>query len=151
MTVMLHPNREEPQRFRVWDRELGVQAYFSFKKYGKEKAEKLANEMQKDIDKRKKARRLQEELGINKLFDVEGKVKGLRRKVRNRDGRKTYEFLSIQVVVAPKTQRTKEISLNCRTFDDAWEMAKKTLLEFHSIQSNFEIQQGFKNAKRHYW
>lgn len=148
---MLHPNREEPQRFRVWDRELGVQAYFSFKKYGKDKAEKMARELQKDLDKRKRARRLQEELGINRLFDSEGRVRGLRRKVRNRDGRKTYEFLSIQVVVAPKTQRTKEISLNCRSFDEAWELVKETLLEFHGLKSNYEIQQGFKKARRFYW
>ena len=111
----------------------------------------MARELQKDLDKRKRARRLQEELGINRLFDSEGRVRGLRRKVRNRDGRKTYEFLSIQVVVAPKTQRTKEISLNCRSFDEAWELVKETLLEFHGLKSNYEIQQGFKKARRFYW
>ena len=151
MTVMLHPTRDKPERYRVLDKEFGIQEYFSFSKYGRSQAEKLAKELQKEIDRRKHMRALQAQLGINRLFTEDGKIRGLKRKSRKRAQRKEYEFLSLQVTVAPKTQRSKEISLMNRSFDEAYELVKQALLEFHNIKSTFEINRKFRAAKRFYW
>lgn len=38
---MLHPNKTEPQRYRVWDREMNIQRYFPLTKVGKQAAYEL--------------------------------------------------------------------------------------------------------------
>jgi len=151
MGVMLHPNPNRPERYRVLDKELGVQEYFSFAKYGKRKAKKMALERQAELDKQKHLARLRADLGINKLFEADGSVKGLRRKIRKRAGRKEYEFFSIQVTIAPKIQKKKEISLMNRKFDEAYELAQQALLEFHGIERTTEITIAFREAKCLYW
>ena len=151
MGVMLHPNPDRPERYRVLDKELGVQEYFSFAKYGKRKAKKMALERQAELDKQKHLARLRADLGINKLFATDGSVKGLRRKSRKRPGRKEYEFFSIQVTIAPKIQKKKEISLMNREFDEAYELVQQTLLDFHGIERTTEINIAFRDAKRLYW
>ena len=151
MGVMLHPNPNRPERYRVLDKELGVQEYFSFAKYGKRKAKKMALERQAELDKQKHLARLRADLGINKLFEADGSVKGLRRKIRQRAGRKEYEFFSIQVTIAPKIQKKKEISLMNRKFDEAYELAQQALLEFHGIERTTEITIAFREAKCLYW
>ena len=151
MTVMLHPNRTCPKRLRVYDKELGIQEYFSFAQYGEEKAWKLANERQKTIDYRKHVRKLSRELAINKLFDEEGKVIGMRRFRREREGRKPYEYLMVQATVAPGQQKKKEISLAKRDFEVAYKLAQDALMALHGIERTPEITQAFAKAKRHYW
>ncbi|MDX1694704.1 MAG: hypothetical protein R3208_13135 [Ketobacteraceae bacterium] len=151
MTVMLHPNKSNPERYRVFDRYLGIQEYFSITKLGPEKAKTLAYARQEQIDKKRKMVRLKNELGVNKLFAEDGSVKGLRRVNRVREGRKDAEYLSIQVTVAPNVQKHKEISLMNRTFDEAYQLAQQHLLELHDLERTPEITQGFKNARRFYW
>ena len=151
MTVMLHPNKKNPERYRVFDRLLGVQEYFSISKYGAEKAKKLAYERQEELDKKRKMVELKAELGINKLFADDGTVKGLRRIKRVREGRKDAEYLSIQVTVGPNTQKHKEISLMNRSFEEAYLLAQEALLELHNLERTPEITQGFKKARRFYW
>ena len=151
MGVMLHPNPEKPERYRVLDKELGVQEYFSFVRYGKLKAKKMAYARQEELDRLKHIAKLRAELGINKLFDVDGSVKGLRRKSRKREGRKEYEFFSIQVTIASKQQKKKEISLMNRSFDEAYALVQQSLLKFHNIDRTAEITRAFKEVKRLYW
>lgn len=151
MTVMLHPSKDKPERYRVFDRSLGVQEYFSIAKLGKEKAKKLAYERQKELDQKRRIAELKAELGINKLFAEDGSVKGLRRVKRVREGRKDAEYLSIQVTVAPNDQRHREISLMNRSFDEAYKMAQDALLELHGIERTPEITIAFKKARRLYW
>ncbi|MCG8669610.1 MAG: hypothetical protein MI867_09375 [Pseudomonadales bacterium] len=151
MTVMLHPNKQNPERYRVFDRLLGVQEYFSISKYGPSKAKELAYQRQEELDRKRKMVELRSELGINKIFLEDGSVKGLRRVQRVREGRKDAEFLSIQVTVAPGVQKHREISLMNREFDEAYLLAQKTLLELHEIDRTPEITQGFKEARRLYW
>lgn len=151
MTVMLHPNKENPERYRVLDKELGIQEYFSFTKYGRKKAKKLADERQAEIDKRKNAMSLRAELGINKIFAQDGSVRGLRRRIRNRENRKEQVLLSLQVTVAPNVHKSKEISLGNRTFEEAYALVQQTLIEWHDLEMTYEIKQGFIKAKRLYW
>lgn len=151
MTVMLHPNKTRPERYRVFDRYLGIQEYFSISKYGPDKARELAYARQKQIDKKRKMAALKRELGINKLFAEDGTIKGLRRVKRVREGRKDAEYLSIQVTVAPNVQKHKEISLMNRSFDEAYQLAQQHLLELHGLDRTPEITLGFKKARRFYW
>lgn len=151
MTVMLHPNKDNPERYRVFDRYLGIQEYFSIAKLGKDKARELAYARQSEIDKARKMAELKNNLGVNKLFDADGAVKGLRRVKKVRSGRKDAEYLSIQVTVAPKVQKHREISLMNRSFDEAYAMAQQILLQLHDLDRSPEIVQGFKKARRFYW
>ncbi|PIE41654.1 MAG: hypothetical protein CSA49_02370 [Gammaproteobacteria bacterium] len=151
MTVMLHPNKKNPERYRVFDRLLGVQEYFSISKLGPEKARRMAYERQKEIDRKRKMVELKAQLSINKLFLEDGSVKGLRRIKRVREGRKDAEYLSIQVTVSPGVQKHKEISLMNRDFDEAYLLAQNALLELHQIDRTPELSQAFKKARRLYW
>lgn len=151
MTVMLHPSKKNPVRYRVFDRTLGIQEYFSIAKYGKEKAELLAHERQREIDQKRRIFDLKKELGINKLFAEDGSIKGMRRVCRTREGRKDAYYLSIQVTVSSYTQKHREISLMNRSFDEAYAMAQDILLELHGLERTPELVEGFKRAKRHYW
>ncbi len=151
MTVMLHPNKSKPERYRVFDRYLGVQEYFSISKYGPDKARELAYARQQQIDKKRKMVALKRELGINKLFEEDGTIKGLRRVKRVREGRKDAEYLSIQVTVSPNVQKHKEISLMSRSFDEAYQLAQQHLLDLHGLEKTPEIALAFKKARRFYW
>lgn len=151
MTVMLHPNRVSPERLRVYDKELGIQEYFSFAKYGESKAWELAKERQKTIDYRKKVRQHTRELAVNRIFASDGRVIGLRRVSRKRDGRTPYEYLLVLVTVAPKEQKKREISLANRSFEEAYNLAQEAILEFRGIDRTPEISMKFRSAKKRYW
>lgn len=144
---MLHPNKQNPERLRVWDKEMKVQAYYALTKEGRKKAE----EHQAMLDAAKKAKALRESLPTLKLFHEDGRVKGLKRVYRKRKGRANYECLSLQVTVGPKQQKSTEILLSCRSFDEAYSMAIQWLLDAHKIPSNYEIRMKFKQARRFYW
>jgi hypothetical protein len=147
MTILLHPNKENPERYRVWDKEFKVQAYYALSKEGRKKAE----EHQALLDAAKRAKSLRENLPSLKLFHEDGRVKGLKRVYRQRKGRTSYECLSLQTTVGPKQQKSTEILLTCRTFDEAYALAIQWLLDAHKIKSNYEINTKFKKARRFYW
>jgi hypothetical protein len=69
LTVILHPNKTEPQRYRVWDREMNIQRYFPLTKAGKQ----AAYELDSKVSAAKNAKILISQLGINKLFAQKGK------------------------------------------------------------------------------
>lgn len=143
---MLHPNKINPLRYRVQVKALGINEYYSFAKYGVKKAKQLACERDAELKKQLTARRMQEDLAINKLFTPEGGVKGLRRKWSARTNRKSYECFSLYA----KHKQT-EIVLTEDNFEEAYKAAQIWLLDKHKLSSNYEIRQMFKKAKRLYW
>jgi hypothetical protein len=147
MTIMLHPNKQNPERLRVWDKEMKVQAYYALTKEGRQQAE----EHQAKLDAAKHAKALRENLPSLKLFHEDGRVKGLKRVYRERKGRTSYECLSLQATVGPKQQKSTEILLSCRSFDEAYSLAIQWLLDAHKITSTYEIRMKFKQARRYYW
>lgn len=170
MTVMAHPTKANVQRFRVQDKVLGVQEYYSVKTYGSVEAAKAAAEArQHDIDNIRSYTSQKDSLAINQLFDFEeqisvkdgklrkrsGKairVKGVRRTVGMRDilAEKYHDSLRAQITVGYKDNRRKHISVLERGFDTAWQEMIDWLLETRGIESTQEIRQEFRRLKRIY-
>lgn len=151
MAIMLHPNKENPQRYRVFDKETSTQAYYSFSKYGEKKAKQLAQEHEDRVQQKKLMRSLIANLDINKIFDDDGSVKGLRRVTRVRAGRPNKEYLTFRITVGVNEQRGTDIGLDCRSFDEAYQIVQDKILELQGIESTAEIRTAFKKAKRLYW
>lgn len=139
---MLHPNKIEPKRYRVFDRETRTQKYFPLTEEGKKEAEALASRVQET----KHYKKLQRDLGINKLFTDDGKIAGMDRKFRARKGYKPYEYFSLYAC-----RKQTEITIDCRDFDDAYNMAIDWLIKQHSIEPTFEIRQRVREARRNYF
>lgn len=142
MSVLLHPNKSNPKRYRVWDRETKTQRYFPLTKEGKREAD----EFDSQVRVVKNARRLSRELGINKLFAEDGSVNGLKRIYRNRKDRKSYEALRVYA-----TGKQTEFVIDGDGFEAAFAKAINWLLEKHDTHETFEIKQKVRNAKRFYW
>lgn len=140
MTIMAHPNPENVQRYRVLDRSLGVQDYFSITQHGPDKAYRLAKEREEEIKNRRYIRSLRMKMDINKLF-TEGQLsaKGLRRYYR--EDRDTLMF-RIQLTV-DGVQKGAEVSLNNRTFLEAYSLVQKKMCELHGIVLDYEIRKIF--------
>lgn len=151
MTILAHPNKQNVQRYRVFDKALGVQEYFSISSLGKRKALKAAKERQAELDKRRDLRSIMNSMATSKLFADDGSVKGLRRKYRQRKGRTSYECLSIQVTVAENCTKGTEISLLNRSFEEAYALVQQKLCEFHGVEMDREIKKMFTDAKPKYW
>ena len=146
MGVMLHPNKKDPERYRVLVKALGVNEYFSFTKYGIKEAKRLAYERNAELEKKLHARKLMANLGINQLFSPDGGIKGLKRRWRERTGRKSYECLSLYA-----NNKQTEIVVKGKDFETAYISAQNWLLSNLNIESTFEIRQMFKEAKPQYW
>ena len=94
---------------------------------------------------------MKKELGINKIFNADGSIKHFCRSSRNRPGRKISKFLFIQVTTPDGNRLQREITLNNRDFDEAYEIAQHKLVELHGLTMTHEIRKGFKQAKCLYW
>lgn len=141
MAVLLHPNKANPERYRVWDRETKTQEYFPLTTAGKREAEKLDAK----VAAAKRAKKLSRDLGINKLFAVDGSVKGMKRVERKRSDRPDYECLKLYAC-----RKQTELTIGVRGFDETYQAAIDWLLDQHGIESTYEIRSMFKGAKRHY-
>ncbi len=146
MSIHLHPNRENPTCYRVYRKIDGkeYQYYFSFS-VGRKNAKKLASEVDAKLDQQVQAMRLRKELPVNKLFDDAGKVRGIRRAKRVRDGRNASELL----IARPPGMPAKEISMNCRTFAEAYDMAVQYILDKTNIEPTSELNDMFMKSKRY--
>jgi len=144
MSIMLHPSKTSPKRFRVQDKILGIQKYFSLDK--KDEANQF---WQKCLEKRQ-YRRLRQELPINVLFKDDGSVKGLKRKVRNRSNRPPYECFEIQVNTSEGQKKT-EIMLANKNFNEVYKQAQDKMLALLNIDRTYEITKMFNDTKRLYW
>jgi len=150
MTVMLHPNKVNPERYRVLEKGLGINEYFSFAKYGRTKAKKLAEERQAELDKKKHARDLRSNLYINRVFNEDGTIKGVHKRFRKRKDRQDYECFSVQIAVGQGKQKSTEVIIGAN-FESSYEKLVKKVLELHGINSSLELKQLFRKAKRHYF
>jgi hypothetical protein len=144
MSIMLHPSKTTPKRFRVQDKVLGIQKYFSLNK--KREADLFWQEC---LEKRK-YRNLRQELPINQIFNKDGSVKGLKRKVRNRSDRPSYECFEIQLSTTSGQKKT-EITLTHKQFEVAYKQAQDKILSMLVIDRTYEITKMFNETKRLYW
>lgn len=144
MNIMLHPSKAEPKRFRVQDKILGVQKYFSLN----DKA--AADKFWQECMQKRKYRALRLELPINQVFNDDGSVKGLQRKIRNRSDRPSYECFEIQLSTS-KGQKKTEITLANKTFEYAYKQAQDKILAMLNIERTYEITKMFNETKRLYW
>ena len=149
--VMAHPNKNNKQRYRVYDRELRVNEYISIARHGEEKAHKIANDLAEKFNKKKKNMALRRELSINQIFNSDGTVKGLKRISAKRNDRKTYDYLKLGITIGHKKHYYREWSLRKRKFEDAYKLVQDAILEARKIDRTPEISMMFKKAKRHYW
>ncbi|CAA0091787.1 Uncharacterised protein [BD1-7 clade bacterium] len=142
MTVMLHPNKTEPKRYRVFDRETGTQKYFPLTTDGRQAAEALAGKVKEN----KRFKQLQRDLGINKMFRDDGLIRGMDRKYRARKGYKPYEYFSLYA-----NRKQTEITIDCRGFDDAYNLAVDWLMEQQHIEPTHEIKLQLRKTRKLYF
>ncbi len=142
MAILLHPNKTNPQRYRVWDRETKTQKYFPLTEEGRRAAENF----EAKVAEIKKARSLSRDLSVNKLFADDGSVKGMKRVYRKRKDRPSYECLALYAC-----HKQTELIIGERGFEETYQLAIKWLLDQHKIEDRFELRKMFKEAKRRYW
>ncbi|MCW8996112.1 MAG: hypothetical protein OQK77_09905 [Psychromonas sp.] len=145
MTIMGHPTAKHPVRYRVQDKVLGVQEYFSASKYGSlEKAKIAAEKRQAELDVKRAYRSRRLDLDINKIFHGDGSVIGLKRRLKKR-GDKTVEIFAIQVGVAGKQVNT-QVTITNKTFQQAYKLAQDKILELRGIERCYEITKMFNDC-----
>jgi len=147
MTVMAHPNKQNIKRYRVQDKVLGIQEYFSISKYGN-KAKTLAEKRQKDISQKRLYRQIRMQLDINKIFHPDGTVIGLKRALKNKSGT-IKNILHIQISIKGKQKKT-DITINNKTFEQAYLKAQNKILELREIEHSPEITGMFKKVAGYY-
>jgi len=147
MTVMAHPNRQNIKRYRVQDKVLGIQEYFSIAKYGG-KARILAEKRQKEISQKRLYRQIRMQLDINKIFHPDGTVIGLKRTLKNKSG-SIKKVLQIQISVNGKQKKT-DITIDNKTFRQAYLKAQNKILEIREIEHSSEITAMFKKVSGYY-
>lgn len=140
MGLLLHPNKEDPKRYRVWDKELKIQKYYPLTPAGK----KLANKHIKQINAEKKRLAAERKTDIYLLFTGDGLVKGMKRKVRTRANRAPYECFSLYA----KKQQT-EIVIGDK-FNASYRKAFDWLLSKHKLEMTPEVKKRFNKARKFY-
>lgn len=145
MSIHLHPNKTNPTCYRVYRKIEGkeYQYYFSFS-VGKLKAKKLAKEVDSKLEQQVQAVKLQKSLPVNQLFDKDGKVKGIRQAKRIRNGSKETQLL----IARPPGKPAKEISMNCRSFNEAYQIAVDYIIQKTDIKLSPELSAMFEKSKK---
>lgn len=143
MTILAHPSKQNVKRYRVQDKVLGIQEYFSISQYG-DKAYKFAEIRQKKLDKIRMLRNIRLNLDINKIFYPDGSIIGLKRSTRNRK-QKLVEIFKIQVGISGK-QKNTDVTITNRTFQDAYNIAQKKILSLRNIKQSLEIKTKFNDC-----
>ncbi|MBA6263674.1 hypothetical protein [Colwellia sp. Bg11-12] len=147
MTVMAHPNMQNVKRYRVQDKVFGIQEYFSIAKYG-DKAKILAEKRQEEISQKRLYRQIRMQLDINKIFHPDGTVIGLKRTLKNKSG-SIKKILHIQISVNGKQKKT-DITIDNKTFEQAYLKAQNKILELRKIKHSPEITEIFKKVAGYY-
>lgn len=140
MGLLLHPNKDNPKRYRVWDKALKIQKYYPLTPAGK----KLAKQYLKEINAEKKRIAAEQKLDVNILFDENGHIKGMKRKHRIRQGRNSYDCFSLYA----KKQQT-EIIIN-DNFNACYKKAFEWLLDKHKLTITPQIKRKYNLARKHY-
>jgi len=159
MALMMHPSDESPQRYRVFDKSLNIQQYFSISKLGAERALKAAQEAEAEIQKKLKTRKLIDDLDMNRIFEFKDngkeevvKIKGTQRMVVKSNGRADRDAISIQVRIEKHLSKHITVYITAkRPFEEAYRIAQDRLLAALNIERTHELTMLFKQAKRNYW
>ncbi|EOW9487973.1 hypothetical protein ACOCGL_003439 [Vibrio cholerae] len=145
MSIMLYPNKTEPTAYRIQDKVLGVQRYFTFSRYGSDqKARQTAKAALEELQRRRRMRELRLELDANQLFYPDGRVIGLRTAKKTIKGREV-PILIAQITVDGKQIKTDRRLLN-RSFFDVYRDIQDWILTKKGIERTPEITQRFKQA-----
>lgn len=142
MSLALHPNKANPKRYRVYNKSLGVQEYFPLTKKGLAEA-KLE---EKHMRRRLEARRIAKGLAINRIFNDDGTIKGMKRTLRKRAGKPDREIFYLCV-----DQRTHTERLISDDFDKCYYSAIEWILRKKEIEMTSELKSMFRSSRRHYW
>ncbi|MEF2482200.1 hypothetical protein V4D09_02710 [Vibrio mimicus] len=130
-----HPSKNNPVRWRVQDKVLQEQKYFSFAQFGsKERAWFEAVKFSERLKMRRKARELRLSLDLNQLFDEYGRVRGVFFTKSN--GR--------VILKAQFTQAGKQVSntrtLHNRSLRDAYDELCDWLLESKDLKLTLDMK-----------
>lgn len=147
MTVMLYPTKTEPMGYRVQDKVYKINEYFPFSKFG-DSAKKKAEKRQEELNHKRKYRTMSQNLDINQIFDQDGKVIGLKRMYKKKSG-KYVDVLFFQIGVNGK-QKSSDISLNNKTFKEAYRIAQDKILKLRNLERDLEITLMFRRAEKYY-
>lgn len=141
--IYLHPNKSEPLRWRVQDKALKEQAYFSFSHYGsKDAAKSAANKFAEKLRKRRIARNERLNLDYNRLFDEKGFVRGM--SFREKNGQL---FLVAQATKHGK-QKKNTRTLHNRTLYQAFTELSDWIMQIKDIEPTIEIKIDLKKSYR---
>ena len=159
MALMMHPSDEAPERYRVFDKSLDIQQWFSIKKLGPVRAKKQAELAEAEVQKKLHTRKLIESLDKNRLFEFSDngkeevvKIKGTQRMVVKSKNRPDRDCISIQVRVEKNVSKHITVYITAkRTFEEAYRIAQDRLLAALKIERTFELTTYFNKAKRNYW
>ncbi|NAX32007.1 hypothetical protein CAG63_18340 [Vibrio sp. V37_P2S8PM304] len=146
MTLMLHPNKENPTSYRLQDKTLNVQLYFPFKKHGSMANAKRAAEIaEKKVFERRKFRSMRFEIAINKLFYPDGRIIGLRLGQKIINGQKKRRLIA-QITVDGKQIKTDR-SLENKNFHTTYNSIVEWILDKRGIDKTIEIEQMIRAAE----
>ena len=126
------------------------QRYISTKD-GLKKAQQEAERVLKQLTQSQKAYQLRQQLPINSLVDNDGRIIGLSRLTRKREGRQPVDELKLRIRL-PENGRIYRttISVGHHGFDKAFETAIDRICEWRGVEKNAEARQKLLKAKKHY-
>ena len=126
------------------------QRYISTKD-GLKKAQLEAERVLKQLTQSQKAYQLRQQLPINSLVDNAGRIIGLSRLTRKREGRQPVDELKLRIRL-PENGRIHRttISIGRHGFDRAFEMAIGRICEWRGVEKNADVRQKLLHAKKHY-
>lgn len=151
MTISLHPSKDSPERYRVYNKRLNIQEFFNFREHGEIRAKELAEAREETIQRKLKCIKLIDDLLINRIFDKAGKVRGLQKVIR-KSKKHDVEVLIVQFTpVKGEKQVKRESTITGRTFEIAYKEIQKKILAAYNVEMSLELRQAFKIAKRMHW
>lgn len=146
MSVKPHP-RTNPTCYQVRRKINGesVQYYFPFT-LGKRKAKKLADEKDKELAVE------QEKYAVNRdpLFHPDGKIVGLERTLRQREGRSDSDQFKIRARQPNGKHIYSSRSIDANGFDKAFNEAVALICEAKKIEVTPALKRKLNKAKKHY-
>lgn len=140
MGITLHPP-ENPQRFRVtrtW-KKMAFQAYVPI---GRDlaKAQKEAQLLDAKLAERQRAYLLRKEVEGLHVMHPNGKIVGLLRQQRHRQGRHIIDAFRIRLVVDGKGTVNKEFEINSRrTVDEAFIQSVDFIAQLREVEKNSSL------------
>ncbi len=95
-----------------------------------------------ELTRKAELAKLAHDLALNRLFKKDGRVMGIKRITRKREGRRDADVLIIRA-----QGKSAEISIDCRTFTEGYKLAINKLVELHGVELTTELTVMFNKAK----